>query len=235
MVSSISAYLAIFYRHCIECAMNLFCLLWIPVFYFFRRTITPSSVPGSGYLWALLPGCAVVLVQYFVGPLVRAGGFGLSRWATGFIDIVSLPVLLPLAACFLLVALKALPAGVGTTEFILLWLIPLAAFRSVTWNSQRTPMMLVVVPLLWTALAVGIPFFIHFIVNRSRWYIMVPSVLGAIALPLAAATSWWAFFSQRGRLGFLLLVASLVPAAVTLTLRFIGKLSRYGARGELVQ
>ena len=205
--------------------MSLFCLLWIPVFYFFRRFITVSPVQNNGvwFLWSLLPGCAAVLVQYLIGSLVTQGGFGFSRWVSGFIDIVSLPVLVPLIVYFIFIALRVFPASVDYTNFTLLWLIPLAAFRSISWNFHRSPMMLVFVPLLWTAQAVGIPFFVHFIVNRNRWYILIPSVLGAIILPLAAATSWWAFFSQQTLTGFLLLAADLIPAVISVVRDFVRK------------
>jgi hypothetical protein len=156
-------------------------------------------------------GCVTVIFQYFAAPLVAPGGFGFSRWLGGFIDVVSLPVLVPLVVYFLLVALKAIPPGTDQAGFTLLWLIPMAAFYSVSSYSHGSPVTLVLVPLLWTAQGTGISFFCRIIIHYSRWYISVPLVLGCIALPLTAATSWWAFFSHQTSMGFLLLFVSLVP------------------------
>ena len=198
--------------------MRLFCLLWIPLFYFFRRSV--SSCPGGRYILTLLLGCAALVFQFFPGPLVTPGGFGFFRWLSGFIDIVGMPVLVPLFVCLVFVLLKLLPAGTDYTGFTLLWLIPLTVFRSISWSSHGSPISLVFVPVLWTAQAVGIPFFTGFITRNPCWYIIAPSVLGIAALPLAAVTSWWAFFCQRTLLGALLLCVSLIPAVISLILDF---------------
>ena len=198
--------------------MSLFCLLWIPLFYFFRRSV--SSRPGGRYILTLLLGIAALVFQFFTGPLVTPGGFGFFRWLSGFIDIVSMPVIFPLIVCLILVLLKILPAGVDYAGFALLWLIPLAAFRSINWSSHGSPVLLVFVPALWAAQAAGIPFFTGCITRNPRWYIIAPSVLGIAALPLSAATSWWAFFSQRTLLGALLLCVTFIPAVISLILDF---------------
>jgi len=78
--------------------------------------------------------------------------------------------------------------------------------------------LLVAVPLLWTALAVGIPFFINWMVNGFRWYIAVISIICIMALPVAASASYWAFFSQQTALGFLLFFITQIPLAFSLTL-----------------
>jgi hypothetical protein len=192
--------------------MGLFCLLWIPAFYCFRRSITAGNGGGSGVL-ALLLGCVAVVFQYIAGPLVTPGGFGVSRWVSGFVDVVSLPALIPIIAYFLLVALRVLPAGVDLVNFTLLWLIPVAVSRSLSWTSE-SPLMLVLVPLLWTAQGAGIPFFVSGIMQR-RWFVCVPLSLGAVAIPIIAATSWWAFYSHQFSVGYLLLIISLVPAMVS--------------------
>ena len=191
--------------------MSLFCLLCIPLLYFLRRS------PGEGEsIWALPLGVAAVVVQYFIGPLVTPGGFGLSRWMSGFIDITGLPALIPLMVCGALVMLRAFPPSVDYAGFTLLWLIPLAAIRSIPENSPPTPIPLIIVPLLWSAQAVGIPFFIGCILKKPRWYIIIPSILGIAVLPAAATSSWWMFFSHQTFLGGLLLLVSLVPVAVSL-------------------
>jgi len=194
--------------------MNLFCLLFIPLVYFFRR----SDSEGEGRnIWALLLGGVAALVQYFAGRLITPGAFGFSRWMSGFVDITGLPALVPFAVCCLLVMLRIFPSAINYAGFTLLWLVPSAAFYSMSSASSLIP--LVLVPVLWAAQAVGISFFIERItrdsLNKARWHTLIPSVLGIAALPIAATTSWWAFFSQRNFLGVLLLAISLIPAALS--------------------
>ena len=198
--------------------MGLFCLLWIPIFYLFRRSVTGDG--GGGYIWAILLGSAAVLMHLFFGSLFEPGGFGFSRWAFGFVEIVSIPVFIPLAVYWLLVSLRALPASVSQENFALLWLIPQGAFRSVNWISDGNPQVLVLVPVLWAAQAVGMPFFINYILRGSRWYVIAVSVFCATALPLIASSCWWAFFSHQAFIGLLLLCASLVPAIISLIMDY---------------
>ena len=193
--------------------MGLFCLLWIPLFYFLRRIASPRK--GGGYIWPVLLGCVIVVFQYFFGTLLKPGGFGFFRWLTGFLNIVSFPVIIPLAVCFLLIRLRALPSGADYADFSLLCLMPVAVFRSITWNSPGYPYMLVFVPLLWMAQAVGIPWFLGFISRDSRRQVAVPLSLAVMILPVAATSTWWAFFSQRTLIGWLLLSVTLVPAAIS--------------------
>ena len=164
-----------------------------------------------------------MVVQYFSGPLVTPGGFGFSRWMSGFVDITGLPALIPLMVCGALVMLRAFPSSVDYAGFTLLWLIPLAAIRSISENSPPTLIPLIVVPLLWGAQAVGISFFIGCVVKKPRWYIIIPSILGIAVLPAAATTSWWMFFSHQNFLGILLLLVSLIPMVVSI----LGSRARY--------
>jgi hypothetical protein len=160
-------------------------------------------------------GGVAVAIQYFVGPLLDPGAFGFSRWMSGFVDIVSLPVLIPLMVCAALVMLKKFPVTADYAGFTLIWLIPLAVIRSMSGNIP-SPIPLVVVPSLWIAQALGIPFFISCILKKPRWYVIVPSALGIIALPIIATSSWWAFFVNRQPMGFLLIGASLIPAIISI-------------------
>ena len=154
-------------------------------------------------------------MHYFFGDLVTPGGFGLFRWLHGFADIICLPVIVPLAICLTIAILKIIPSTVNYTVFTLLFLIPLAAIRSMTMNSSPTPISLVLVPVLWIAQAVGIPFFAGCIRRNPRWYVIIPLAICIGAQPLAAVTSWWAFFSHQNTMGFGLLFVSMVPAVIT--------------------
>jgi hypothetical protein len=199
--------------------MSFFCLLWVPLLYLFRRSI--SGEGGAGGVWALLLGGITAILQFFLGNFVSPGGFGISRWLSGFVDIVSLPVLIPLAVYLLFVLFRVLSGGADFAGFSLLWFIPVSVLRAVSWSPLNDPILLVLAPLLWTALAVGIPFFIGLVLQYFRWYVLIPCGICVLALPFAAATAWWAFFSQRPVLGIPLLAAALIPMIISLILDFI--------------
>jgi hypothetical protein len=201
--------------------MSFFFFFFIPLFYLFRRSF--SATGGVGIICALPLGIANMVLHISPGALVTPGGFGSFRWLSGFVDIVCLPVLVPLFVCLLLIALRALPGNVDITGFILLWLIPLSVLRSINWSSPGIPVMLVLVPVLWTALGAGIPVFISCAGRYRRWYVTVPSALGIAVLPVAAATSWWAFYCQWKFLGYLLLTAVLIPVTVWIILKGTSK------------
>jgi hypothetical protein len=76
----------------------------------------------------------------------------------------------------------------------------------------------VLVPLLWTAVAVGISLFIRLILDRFRVIILIPAVLGILALPLAAVTCSWAFFVHRLLWGWILFAAVMIPLGVSTVL-----------------
>lgn len=147
--------------------MSFFCLLWIPFFYLLRQSISGGN--HSGGVWALLLGSITAILQFLLGYLVSPGGFGVSRWLFGFIDIVSLPVLIPLVLYTLLWLIRGRLGEVDLVTLSLLWLIPVAGLRAIGWGSSGDPILLISVPMLWTALAVGIPFFIKLILNSIHW------------------------------------------------------------------
>ncbi|MDR2596902.1 MAG: hypothetical protein LBC76_06225 [Treponema sp.] len=196
--------------------MSFFCLLWVPLFYLLRRSFTGTS--GSGSVWALLLGSITAIIQFFLGYFVNPGGFGFSRWLFGFIDIVSLTVLVPLLIYLLLMLFSGFSGDMDFANFAMLWLIPVAAMRALSWSSANEPILLVAVPLLWTALAIGIPFFINWMLSNFRWYTAIISIICILVLPIAASTAYWAFFSQQTALGFLLFFVTQIPLVFSLTL-----------------
>jgi len=195
--------------------MSLFCLLWVPFFYLLRRSITGAG--SSGGVWALLLGSITAIIQFFLGNFVNPGGFGFTRLLFGFIDVVSLPVLIPLLLCLLIFIFRGLLSEVDFANFALLWMIPVAALRTISWSSANDPILLVMVPLLWTAIACGIGFFINWMTGNFRWWKAVVSFPCIVLLPLIAAGSYWAFFSQQTLYGFLLLFAANIPLGISLT------------------
>jgi hypothetical protein len=192
----------------------------MPLFYLFWHSLSQDN-PGSGGVWALILGSVVALIQFFLGNLVNPGGFGLSRWVSACVDIVTLPAVLPLLVYLLFIGFRVLSGPFDFANFALLWLIPGAAIRAVSWSAGRDPSLLVLVPLLWTAIALGVPFFIDRVFQVSRWYAVAPLGLAILALPFTASTAWWAFYSQKFSLGVLLLFITLVPMLISMILSFI--------------
>jgi len=196
----------------------------MPFFYLLWRTISGSDTPAGG-IWALLLGSIVALVQFFLGALVEPGGFGFSRWVSGCIDIVALPVMAPIIIYLLLIGLKIVTGSADFASFALLWLIPGAAIRTVNWSSQSDPILLILVPVLWTAIAVGVSFFIT-IIQNNRSLLIILAFLAILIIPLMAACSYWAFYSQKSSLGFIFLIAAAAPMLVSVIQSFVQERGR---------
>jgi hypothetical protein len=189
--------------------MTFFCLLWVPLFYLFRRSLVGAG-NTSGSVWALLLGSVTAIVQFLLGYIFSPGGFGFSRWLFGFFEIVSLPVILPFIAYFVMYMFGGF-SDADFANFTLLWLIPVGALRALSWSSMNDPILLVMTPLLWTAIAVGISFLIIWMTNSYNPFISVLAILCMILLPVTAAAAYWAFFSQQTLLGFLLFLVAHIP------------------------
>jgi hypothetical protein len=190
----------------------------MPLFYLFWRSGAAPGTDHSGEVWALLLGSVVAFARFLLGPFISPGAFGFSRWLSACVDIVALPAALPLLACALLVRLGAL-GRVNYANFALLWLIPGAAMRAVSWSALNDPSLLTLTPALWTAIAVGVSFFIV-LMEKSRRWLLIPQALAAVALPFLAATAYWAFFCQRIWLGMLLFALTLIPGGVSAAVNF---------------
>jgi hypothetical protein len=194
--------------------LSFFCLLWVPLFYFLRRIIAGAGA-SSGSIWALLLGSVVAITQFFLGYFVSPGGFELSRWIFGFVDIVTVPVLVPLLIYLIIFILKGFSGEADFARFALLWLIPWGAMRALTWSALNDPILLVVVPLLWTALAVGVSFFINWMITKFKWYSALVSIPCILVLPVLAASAYWAFFSQQTLMGFAMLLIAYIPVIIS--------------------
>ena len=196
--------------------MSVFYLLWTPAFYFFWSAVTGGKA-SSGGAWALLGGCVTALLHFYLGPLVDPGGFGLSRWMSAFLDIVTLPALAPFIIYLILAGFRVVGGADSSADFALLWLVPGAIIRAFSWISHRDPILLVLVPVLWTAIAVGVSFFIG-LIKTGRIIAIIVAVLFLPVVPLAAASSYWAFFGQKTTMGFLLLLAAVTPMLLSVIL-----------------
>ena len=199
--------------------MTIFCFLWTPLFYLFWRAVTGNGAYAGGLL-ALLAGSVVTFVHFFLGSFIEPRGFGFSRWVSGCVDIVSLPALLPFLVYLVLTALKLFSGTVNFANFALLWLIPGAAIRALGWISLGDPILLVLVPVLWTAIAVGVSFFIT-LLQTGRVFVIIPASFGILVIPVAAASSYWAFYCQKFSLGVLFLLAAVIPMLVSIILSLV--------------
>jgi hypothetical protein len=216
--------------------MNLFCLLWTPLFYIFWISLTPVKTRSPAGFWALLLGSAFSLVQFVSGPWIAPGEFGFSRWLSALVDGISLPALLPFLVFALFALLRIVPAAADPVDFALLWLIPGGILRAVSRSGLHDPVFLVLPPLLRTAVVLGFAFFVRIILSAgrrtflseseagcsgSRRLAVVFPVFGILALLPAAAACYWAFFSQRLIWGWIFFALSLLPLACYVLLSFI--------------
>jgi hypothetical protein len=199
--------------------MILFCFLWTPLFCLFWRSITTPEAENSGGIWALILGSAAAFVRFLAGSFISPGAFGLSRWLSVCVDIVALPAVLPLATRWLLVRLRALGKTADCAGFALLWLIPGAVMAAATRSGLNDPSLLALALVLRTAVGAGIPFFTGMTGKPNR-VIGILRALAVTILPFLAATSYWAFFSQRTWLGILLFVPALLPAVISAAVNF---------------
>jgi len=156
-------------------------------------------------------GSITAIIQFFLGNVIDPGGFGFSRIVFGFFDIACFPVLLPVFIYLIILIFKRFSVDVDFANFALIWLIPIGALRALSWTSTNDPILLVLAPLLWVSLAVGISFFIDLAKNHFRWYTLILAVICIPILPAAASLSYWAFFSQLTLYGFALLGLMYIP------------------------
>jgi len=197
--------------------LTIFCFLWVPLFFLFRRSF---SKEGSFGVWALILGSITAIIQFFLGYIISPGGFGYSRLLFGFVDIVSIPVLLPVFIYFVILIFKRFSCEIDFANFALLWLIPVGGLRALTWTSTNDPILLVLAPLLWVALAAGISFFISLTVRNFKWYTLILSVICILILPAISALTYWTFFSQLTLYGFILLAIMYIPVFISVISSF---------------
>jgi hypothetical protein len=201
--------------------MMFFCFLWIPLFYLFWRSLNGDDDSGfEGGTWALIIGTIAALFRFFFGSFIHPEGFGLARWVSACIDVVALPVALPFIVGFVFAAFRFISPQSNFTHYAFLWIIPVAAVRALGWSSQNNPLLFIIVPVLWTAVIAGVGFFIVLVQNNWGWT-AIPAILGAVVLPLVAATAYWAFFAQRSLLAIALMTLSIAPMVVSLILSFV--------------
>jgi hypothetical protein len=143
-------------------------------------------------------------MRYYNGPLVGAEGLGAARWVSALVDWVGLPPGLPLLVFALCSAFHILSGAEDITLFALLWLIPEGFLFAVNRHILNEPSQLIAAPLLWTAIAVGVPSFTRRIPSYPPWA-GIGAVAGSFLYCFLAVTAYWAFFIQYTLLGYGLL------------------------------
>jgi hypothetical protein len=192
-------------------------MLWTPLFLAFRRALEDreeKTEPGAALVWAFALGTVFAVIHFIAGSFVRAAGFGISRWFYAFIDIV-LPAALPFPAAFLLRLSRPrcfTPSAAAFRAFAFIALLPEGVFRALLWGDSANPLLLLFVPLLWTAVAEGMTFFAGALRHKGA------AILGLALLPIAAPFSFWAFFGQRTLWGAAMFIVTAIPACLSITL-----------------
>jgi len=194
--------------------MSVFCLLWLPLVLLFWFSLNPGRQAGSGAVWAVLLGSLIGILHFLSGAFVRAEGFGLSRWFFALADIVFVPAVLPVIVFFCFSFFRLFKNQGDLCAFVLLWLIPEGILRTIGWSVQNDPLYLVLVPLIWTSLALGMSFLVDLACNSFGLWVILP-ILAAVALPFAAATCFWHLYGNFWLRGAALLLLTLAPAAIS--------------------
>jgi hypothetical protein len=200
--------------------MSLFCLALPFVFFFFWKSLSDEHSISVGGIWALVLGSILAIIHYFASPLISSGEFGFLQWMKGFVDVILFPSLSAFSVCLLLKLLKMFSAPINVTNFLLLWSIPFGIFHMMAYGTQAEALYLVVVPLMWISLAVGLGFFIKLIPLVKR-LISVLCIAGTVFLPFIAATSYWALFCQNYALGYFLFSVTLMPMLIHTGILFV--------------
>ncbi|GHV81736.1 hypothetical protein AGMMS49991_02940 [Spirochaetia bacterium] len=196
--------------------MSLFCLLWVPLLLFFWLSLVSKEKSGAVPFWALVLGTLAALIHYFAGYVIKASGFALSRWFFALIDIIIIPAVLPFLAWFLLSFFRQIDEKAEPAQFALLWFIPVSIACSIKWSVLRNPVFLILAPILWTAVALGVDFFIHIIRDHYSLWIIIPAAMGIAVIPCLAASSFWAFYAQKTLPGLLLLLVTAIPSGIVM-------------------
>lgn len=168
---------------------------------------------STGGIWALILGCIFAVVHYIRSPLITSGEFGFLQWVIGFVDVIVFPSLIALVICLIFTFLKMFSATINAANFMLLWCVPFGVFQMMSHSTQAGVLYLVIVPLIWISLAVGLRFFIYMIPLVKRW-IAVFCVIATVLLPFIAATAYWALFCHNDIWGYTLLAIMMLPALI---------------------
>jgi hypothetical protein len=201
--------------------MILFSIFWIPALYLFVEALQQTQDrEKKGLVLSILGGSFVGVFTFFIPRLVPEGAFGFLRWLHGFIDVVAFPVLLPLAFRYALQVRYRHQSYIEINQFILIWLIPVALVKSIQWNMHKDGILLVLTPLLWGALSIGIPRLLQK-AEEELGFLSFLAYASAVLLPLVATTAYWAWFSKLYIVAVPAALISLIPSVWYLVTTYI--------------
>ncbi|MDR2786113.1 MAG: hypothetical protein LBB83_09400 [Treponema sp.] len=194
--------------------MSFFCLFWTPLVLLLWVSLNSGNRGDSGGVPALVLGTLVSVLHYLFYPVINAAGFGFSLWLFALVNIVLIPAVLP----FLIFALLSVPGFIKSetdpAKFALFALVPAGIIRAIGSSAQNDPLYLVLIPLLWTMLVLGISFFVQLV--RESFSPRIPLLVAIFLLPLIAAAGFWAFYGQMITAGYILLAFLSIPSVIAL-------------------
>ncbi|AEJ19839.1 hypothetical protein [Gracilinema caldarium] len=191
--------------------MILFSMLWIPALYLFVEALQqPKDREKKGMILAIFGGTVMGILAFFFPQLVPEGSFGIIQWIHGFIDVIALPVLIPLCFRYLLQIRYKHQIYIEINQFILIWLIPMALVKSIQWNIYKDGILLVLTPGLWGALSIGIPWLLEKAEEEIGFFSFFFYAM-AYVLPLFATTAYWAWFLKLYLVAVLAAIVSFLP------------------------
>jgi hypothetical protein len=191
-------------------------MLWIPLVLFLWDSLDTRERGSLGGVWAFILGTLLSVLHYLLYPFIKVSGFGLSLWFYALIDIVFVPVALPLLVFALFTALELPGGGADPVKFVLIALVPAGVLRAIGWSGQNAPLYLVLVPLIWAMFALGVSFLVRLASgNFPLWLI---TILSVIVLTPAAAAVFWAFYRQMPFISLLFLALFSTPSLIALVI-----------------
>ncbi|GHU43407.1 hypothetical protein FACS1894190_13860 [Spirochaetia bacterium] len=169
---------------------------------------------------ALPVGCLSAFVRFLLPDFVgdSADGFGAVRFANAFVDYAALPVIFPIIAAFIIGRVWNDLKIKDPTGWILIALIPVAAVRTSQWSALVMPLRLVLVPILWSACAVGI--FPAAQLFKRKLVFKTLSVLITAGLLFLSSLIWFAFFCHENIYGAVMLLILLAYPITILAILF---------------
>jgi hypothetical protein len=194
--------------------MNLFCLFWIPLVLLLWVSLNSKNGGNPGGVPAFVLGSAASVLHYLSYPPIHAAGLGFSLWLFALINIVLIPAVLPFLVFLLLAVPGFLKGKADSAGFVLFWLVPSGIIRAAGLGARHDPFYLILIPLLWTMLTLGISFFAR-LIRENRFPLIVP-LLAILLMPPAAAAVFWAFSGQMVTAGFILLAVLAIPFVAAL-------------------
>jgi hypothetical protein len=155
------------------------------------------------------------VLHYLFYPIINTAGFGFSLWLFALINIVLIPAVLPFLFFVPLTLSGLFKNEADPAKFALFALIPAGIVRAIGWSAQHDALYLILVPLLWTMLALGISFLAR-LAGKSSFPLIISLLLAILLMPLIAAAGFWAFYRQMVPAGFVFLAVLSIPSVIAL-------------------